>query len=60
MGTSNDSCEFRRDRAHQITVRGYPGWKVSRRCCPTEEKQFQLARRDRPTVSWLTPMPVQG
>lgn len=31
MGTSNYSVEFKRDAAHQITVRGYPVREVSRR-----------------------------
>jgi transposase len=30
MGTSNDSCEFKRDAVRQITVRGYPVREVSR------------------------------
>ena len=31
MGTSSCSDEFKRDAAHQITVRGYPVREVSRR-----------------------------
>ena len=31
METRNFSDEFKRDALHQITVRGYPVWEVSRR-----------------------------
>ena len=44
MGTSNYSDEFRRDTAHQITVRGYPVREVSRRLGVSTHSLYKWVR----------------